>query len=134
MDVRYCAHCLKYSEILFCIDLYGELRGSDIFEAHFKFFKKFEPTPPGSMTTTLIPNGSNSYCIDSDRPSRANLVAWYGEFNGKDILPPKDVMFTIIPPPCSLIVGITACITLTAPKKLVSNCAFISSIEVSSID
>ena len=45
----------------------------------------------------LIPNGSSSNCMDSDGPSRANLVAWYGEFNGKDILPPKDVVFTIIP-------------------------------------
>ena len=45
----------------------------------------------------LIPNGSNSYCIDSDKPSRANLVAWYGEFSGKDILPPKEVMLTIMP-------------------------------------
>ena len=37
----------------------------------------------------LIPNGSNSYCIDSDKPSRANLVEWYAEFSGKDILPPN---------------------------------------------
>jgi hypothetical protein len=64
----------------------------------------------------LIPNGSSGYCIDSDRPSRVNLVAWYGEFSGKDTLPPKDVMFTIIPPPCFLIGGITSFITLTAPK------------------
>jgi hypothetical protein len=35
-------HCLKYSEILLCIDLYGELRGSEFFEAIFNFFKKFE--------------------------------------------------------------------------------------------
>ena len=65
----------------------------------------------------LIPNDSNSYCIDSERPSRANLVAWYGEFSGKDILPPKDVVFTIIPALCFLIIGITACITRIAPKK-----------------
>jgi hypothetical protein len=55
--------------------------------------------------------------MDSDRPSKANLVASYGEFSGKDILPPKDVMFTIIPSPCFLIIGITACITLTAKKS-----------------
>ena len=109
------AHCFKYSDILLCIDLYGELKGSVI----FKFLKKFEPTSPGSMI--LIPNGSNSYCIDSDRPSNVNLVAWYGEFSGKDILPPRDVMSNIMPPLCFLIMGITACITLTAPKKLVSN-------------
>ena len=73
--IRFCDHCLKYSEILLCIDLYGELRGSVVFEAIFKFFKKFEPTPPGSITMILIPSGSSSYCIDSDRPSKANLVA-----------------------------------------------------------
>jgi hypothetical protein len=33
-----------------------------------------EPTAPGSISMILIPNGSNSYCIDSDRPSKANLV------------------------------------------------------------
>jgi hypothetical protein len=65
--IAFCDHCLKYSDILFSIDLYGELRGSEAFVAIFKFFKKFEPTPPGSITMTLIPNGSSSYCIDSDR-------------------------------------------------------------------
>jgi hypothetical protein len=80
--VKFCAHCLKYSDILLCIDVYGDLKeGSEIFEVHFKFFKKFEPTPPGSMTMILIPNGSSSYRIDLDRPSRANLVAWYRSEN-----------------------------------------------------
>src|SRR4249919_3314969 len=71
--LKFCPHCLKYSDILFCIDLYGELNGSEVFAAHFKFFKNFEPTPPGSITMILIPNGSSSNCMDSDRPSRANL-------------------------------------------------------------
>src|SRR6478735_5641060 len=60
--VKFCAHCLKNSNILVCIDLYGELEGSEAFEAHFKFFRKFEPTPPGSTIMILIPKGSNSYC------------------------------------------------------------------------
>ena len=54
------------------------------------------------------------------------------ESRGIAILPPIDVMLTILPLLCSLITGITACVTLTAPKKLVSNCAFIYSIEVCS--
>ena len=73
---------MRYFDILLCIDPYGELKGSVIFVEILKFFKKFEPTPPGFMTMILIPNDSNSYCIDSDRPSKANLVAWYGEFSG----------------------------------------------------
>src|SRR5919106_1281326 len=43
-----------------------------------------------------------------------------------------DVIFTILPSPCLLITGNTAFVALTAPKKLVSNCAFISSIDESS--
>ena len=49
-----------------------------------------------------------------------------------EILPPIDVIFTILPLLCFLIIGITCFITITAPKKFVSNCALISSIEVSS--
>jgi hypothetical protein len=29
---------------------------------------------PGSIKTTFIPKGSNSYAIDSDKPSTANLL------------------------------------------------------------
>ena len=44
----------------------------------------------------------------------------------------NQIVATILSLLCFLIIGITACITLIAPKKLVSNCAIISSIEVSS--
>jgi hypothetical protein len=47
----------------------------DAFADIFQFLQKFVPTAPGSMSITFIPNGSSSYCIDSDRPSKANLVA-----------------------------------------------------------
>src|SRR5919197_6342522 len=58
------------SDMLFSICLYGEslLLSSclDVLVAAiFKFFQKFEPTAPGSISIILIPNGSSSYCIDS---------------------------------------------------------------------
>jgi hypothetical protein len=45
------------------------------------------------------------------------------ELRGIAILPPIDVILTILPFLCSLITGITACMTLTEPKKLVSSCS-----------
>jgi hypothetical protein len=53
--------------------LYGELplSGADAFADIFKFFQKLEPIAPGSISIILIPKGSTSYCIDSDKPSRA---------------------------------------------------------------
>lgn len=47
--------------------------------AVFIFFQKLELAAPGSISMILIPNGSNSYCIDLNRPSRANLVPTYAE-------------------------------------------------------
>ena len=49
--------------------------GFDALAGIFIFLTKFEPTVLGSISMIVIPNGSNSYCIDSDCPSKANLVA-----------------------------------------------------------
>ena len=37
-------------------------------------FAKLVLMKPGSIKTTFIPKDSNSYAIDSDKPSTANLV------------------------------------------------------------
>lgn len=39
----------------------------------------------------LIPNGSSSYYVGLERPFRANLVPWYMELSGGEILPPTDI-------------------------------------------
>jgi hypothetical protein len=96
-------------------------------------FIKPLPIAPGSINNILIPKGSSSYAIDSLKPSRANLVATYAEITGKGTCPFTELTFTIMPPPDTfLIIGSTCCVTLMTPKKLVSNCAFISSTERSS--
>src|SRR6478736_2444288 len=88
---------------------------------------------PGSIITTLIPKGSNSYDNDSLIPSNANFVLLYADKTGTLIRPPTELMFTIKPPPCCvLIIGKEFCITLITPKKFVSNCDFISSNDISS--
>jgi hypothetical protein len=91
--------------------------------AVFKFSIKFVFITPGSIKIILIPNSFNSYLIDSDNSSNANLVATYAELTGNPILPTKELTFIIVPFLCLLIVGITSCMTLIAPKKLVSNCS-----------
>ena len=58
----------------FCIICeYGEL-GSCAFFAITIEFAKLVLMKPGSIKTTFIPKDSNSYTIDSDKPSTANLV------------------------------------------------------------
>lgn len=90
---------------------------------------------PGSMITTLIPKGSNSYDSDSLKPSNANFVLWYAYKTGTPIRPPTEHTFTIVPPLlCFLMKGITFCVTRITQKKFGSNCAFISSIDTSSSD
>jgi hypothetical protein len=74
--IAFCTVRFNDSDILIFIWLHGESADSDGFVvlAVFIFFQKLELTAPGSISMILIPNGSNSYCIDSDRHSRANLV------------------------------------------------------------
>src|ERR671921_198337 len=86
------------------------------------FFLKFVLITPGSIITTLIPNGSNSYDIDSLRPSKANLLLTYADMPGKPIRPAPELTFTIVPDFCFLIIGRTCCVSRITPKKLVSNC------------
>ena len=93
---------------------------------------KFVFVTPGSMIMVLIPNGESSYLIDSLNPSIANFELIYAGETGKPIFPATELTFTMIPDFCFLITGMTACKTLTTPKKFVSNCAFSSSIEISS--
>jgi len=62
-------------------------------------------------------------------------VAEYAESTGNAIRPLIEPTFTIIPPMLlcwALMIGITCWVTLTTPKKFVSNCAFISSNDRSS--
>src|SRR5919106_2450492 len=60
--------------IVFCISSeYGDVE-SCAFLAMAIAFPKLVLIKPGSIKITLIPNGSNSYAIDSLKPSTANLV------------------------------------------------------------
>src|SRR5919108_2837854 len=95
----------------------------DLMSAVFKFSKAFVFITPGSIITILIPNCFSSYLIDSDNPSNANLVATYAEKTGIPTLPAPELTFTIVPFLYFLIIGNTSLITLTTPKKLVSNCS-----------
>src|ERR687891_2657076 len=59
--------------IIFCISSeYGD-DGSWAFLAMTIAFTALVLMKPGSINITFIPNGSNSYAIDSLRPSTANL-------------------------------------------------------------
>ena len=64
--------------------------------------------PPGSMTTTSMPNGLTSIRRQSLMASRANLVAWYQAPSGVEILPPIEVMLTIVPECCCRMCGRTS--------------------------
>ena len=111
---------------------YADFGSSALSDITLPFIKPL-PIAPGSINITLIPKGSSSYAIDSLKPSRANLVATYAEITGNGTCPFTELTFTIIPPPMPfLIIGSTCWVTLTTPKKLVSNCDFISSNERSS--
>src|ERR671922_1212403 len=101
---------------------YGD-SGLGLVSAVFKFSTMFVFITPGSIITILIPNSLSSYLIDSDSPSNANLVATYAEKTGIPTLPAPELTFTIVPFLCFLIIGNTSLITLTTPKKLVSNCS-----------
>ena len=58
----------------FCIsEKYGDF-GSRAFFAEVLEFIMLVLIKPGSIITTLIPNGSSSYDIDSLKPSNANFV------------------------------------------------------------
>jgi hypothetical protein len=63
----------EFAAIFYIICEYGEL-GSCAFFGITIEFAKLVLMKPGSIKTTFIPNGSNSYAIDSDKPSTANLV------------------------------------------------------------
>src|SRR6476659_5292304 len=110
---------------------YGELGSFDFF-AKTEELKKFVFIIPGSIKITFMPNGSTSYDIDSVRPSTANLVLTYAEPVGKPNLPAPELILTINPDLCFLIIGRTACVVLINPNTLVSYCVFISSKERSS--
>jgi hypothetical protein len=57
---------------------------------------------------TFIPNGSNSYEMDSLNPSTANFVLTYADPLGKPNLPAPQLIFTMVPDFCLLIIGRTA--------------------------
>ena len=86
---------------------YGELE-SRLFAGNIIPVSKLVLIAPGYIMTTLIPNGSRSYAIDSLRPSTANFVLIYGDSRGIAIFPPIELMFTMMPLFCSLMVGKTA--------------------------
>jgi len=54
-------------------------------------------TPPGSITTTLIPNCLTSLRVASLKASSANLLAWYHPPKGNATLPPIDDMLSMRP-------------------------------------
>src|SRR5215211_1069851 len=112
---------------------YGEMDelSNDFFDITL-FFLKFVLITPGSIITTLMPNGSNSYDIDSLRPSKANLLLTYADIPGKPIRPAPELIFTIVPDFFFLIIGRTCCVSRITPNKLVSNCDLISSTDKSS--
>ena len=62
---------------------------------------------PGSIITTLTPNGASSNLKDSLSPSKANLELMYAGDAGNPIRPTTELTFTIVPEPCFLIVGPT---------------------------
>src|SRR6187200_1951829 len=64
---------LNPSDTFFANSAYGELELA-VFLAALEFSKKLVFTTPGSISMTFIPNSSNSYCIDSENPSKANLL------------------------------------------------------------
>src|SRR3954451_6192280 len=70
--------------------------------------------------------------MDSLSPSIANFVLAYAEQVAIPNLPRPELIFTIIPDICFLIIGRTACVVLINPNTLVSYCDFISSILRSS--
>src|SRR5918911_3735369 len=93
---------------IFCIICkYGEFGSWDFF-AMTKPLPKFVLITPGSTITTFIPNGSNSYDIGSLSPSTANFVLTYADPLGKPNLPAPELIFTMVPDFCLLIVGRTA--------------------------
>src|SRR5487761_2074471 len=71
--------------------------GDSAFVTFFRVENRFVLMTPGSMIIVLIPNGNNSYRIDSLRPSNANLELMYPGVTGKPILPATELMFTIVP-------------------------------------
>ena len=97
---------------------YGEMDelSNDFFDITL-FFLKFVLITPGSIITTLMPNGSNSYDIDSLRPSKANLLLTYADIPGKPIRPAPELIFTIVPDFCFLIIGRTCCVSRITPKN-----------------
>jgi len=52
----------------------GEVANSAYGESELVFSNKLVFTTPGSINMTFIPNSSNLYCIDSENPSKANLL------------------------------------------------------------
>src|SRR6266542_2275854 len=111
--------------------VYGDFDTS--FVDFCKLSKNLVFTIPGSIKITFMPNFESSCLIDSENPSKANLLATYTEFRGIATLPTIELIFTIVPLRWLLIIGKTDLITLTIPKKFVSNCLIILSIDRSSI-
>ena len=67
------ANWFEFADIFCIICEYGELGFWALLATTIEF-PKLVLMNPGSIKTTFIPKGSNSYEIDSDKPSSANLV------------------------------------------------------------
>jgi len=68
---------------------------------------------PGSIITTLTPNGASSNLKDSLSPSKANLELMYAGDAGNPIRPTTELTFTIVPEPAfSLLVQLPELVLL----------------------
>ena len=77
--------------------------------------------PPGSISVTLMPNGLTSWARAWLKPSSPHLDAWYAPTFRKAEMPPIDDTWMMWPLPCSRRYGSAACVTHSAPNRLVSS-------------
>src|SRR5215218_2782542 len=83
---------LKWFSIFFVSGKYGDFGSKDFFAETLEFMM-LVLIKPGSIMTTLIPNGASSYEIDSLKPSNANFVLWYADKTGTPTRPPTELTF-----------------------------------------
>src|SRR5665213_77575 len=65
-------------------------------------------TNSGQRHETFTGVPSSSSANDSDNPTTAYLVAWYGPSTGEEVSPASEAVLTTYPSPCSSIRGTKA--------------------------
>ena len=88
--------------------------------------------PPGSINVTWMPKPATSWASAWEIPSRPHLEAWYMPTLENALIPPIDDTWMMWPLPWARMIGSAACVTHSAPNRLVSICSLASRSEISS--